>query len=40
MGIELPSLKEYTELVTRFDGVLELSDKIEDLADLSLPSRG
>ena len=34
------SLKEYTELVTRFEGVLELLDKIEDPVDLSLPSRG
>jgi uncharacterized protein YuzE len=40
LGVEFPSLKEYTELVTHSDGVLELADKIEDPADLSLPARG
>ena len=34
------SLKEYIELITRFDSVLELSDKIEVRAVLSIPSRG
>jgi uncharacterized protein YuzE len=39
LGVEFLSLKEYTELVSRFGGILELSDKIEDPADLSLPKR-
>ena len=39
MGVEFLLRKEYTELVTRFGGVPELSDKIEDPADLSLPKR-
>jgi hypothetical protein len=40
LGVEFLSPRECTGLVTRFSGVLEQSDKIEDPADLSLPSRG
>ena len=34
LGVEFLSLKEYTELITRFGSVLELPDEIEDPADL------
>ena len=40
LGVEFLSLKEYTELVTHFGGVLGLPDKVEDPADLPLPGRG
>ena len=40
LGVEFLSLKEYTELITHFGGVLELPDKAEDPAHLSLPGRG
>ena len=40
LGAGFLSLKEYTELITRFGSVLELPDEIEDPTDLSLPSRG
>jgi len=37
LGVEFLSLKEYTELITRFGSVLELPDEIETLR-ISLPT--
>ncbi len=36
MGVEFLSLKEFTELISRFGGILELPDHIENPAEFRL----